>query len=903
MTEQNRKSFLQNTSKDTLDCIETVATDAARELKTHPRSGPSVFASVNTFTSTQQVSNLSAISAGERQALYALLEQPIIAQVQYQDENDQPGVIYITRGQPRPVPGFKITSSRTPLGRLASLEPGDEETFSFGDGTHDLLVDATVRVNPKQVDGEWDAKDAEFASQEFGNITVLSLRDLLGDAIDFDDTDLDAAWLDGEEDENIVEGLRRAIISHMGLRDQPILDKHQDEIFRLPINSQCFLSGPPGTGKTTTLIRRLGQKTDFAALEESPDERVLVDRVDEETARPHASNWIMFSPTELLRQYVKEAFAREGQAASDDHIRTWDEFRREIARDHLNLLKTSAGGGPFIERPHSDHLLGETINCANWYDDFEQYFTNAVVADLTDSVGDLRGSEDPDLVEIAQDLEALVEPLHKSINGSAVLKFRGAQEMVGELVAARRDGVNRIFTRTQNKLVHEDRTFPARLQEEIARIEQELAQQDSDEADFDLALEEEEETEAPSGPTVSRALAVRRYRAAIQAHALAKARKRSVPKSSRNGMLLAWLGTERLPTDEDLANLGTLVLEQRTLQRFASIERLILRAIPRQYRAFRRARCDEGKWYAKLPNKPSDLHWQEIDILTLASLRLAGRLLDGYRRAPGLDLPDTGLLGAVRDLYRAQILVDEATDFSPVQLASMYELSHPSMRSFFLCGDVNQRLTTWGLKSAEALSWIDPGIDTRQITVSYRQSEKLVELAKSIAHLDGASDVDTILPDRLDIAGVAPVWETGLDDINRIADWLFERISEIDTMVREATTIAVLVNTEDHVQPIAEALNSRLEEISLAAVACREGRDVGNDRDVRVFDIQHIKGLEFEGVFFVGLDETIDMLPELYKKYLYVGATRAATYLGVTFAGEVPDEVNSLEDHFGKTLS
>jgi len=76
------------------------------------------------------------------------------------------------------------------------------------------------------------------------------------------------------------------------------------------------------------------------------------------------------------------------------------------------------------------------------------------------------------------------------------------------------------------------------------------------------------------------------------------------------------------------------------------------------------------------------------------------------------------------------------------------------------------------------------------------------------------------------------VWARDLASYPDIAEWLAQRISEIDAMVREATTIAVLVNSEDHVQPLAEALNARLEEISLAAVACREGRDVGNDRDV-----------------------------------------------------------------------
>lgn len=87
-------------------------------------------------------------------------------------------------------------------------------------------------------------------------------------------------------------------------------------------------------------------------------------------------------------------------------------------------------------------------------------------------------------------------------------------------------------------------------------------------------------------------------------------------------------------------------------------------------------------------------------------------------------------------------------------------------------------------------------------------------------------------------------------------------------MVQKATMIAVLVNKEEQVEPLARELNDRLEEISLSSVACKDGKVVRNDRDVRVFNIRHIKGLEFEAVFFVGLDTTIDDHPDLFWKYL-----------------------------------
>ena len=68
--------------------------------------------------------------------------------------------------------------------------------------------------------------------------------------------------------------------------------------------------------------------------------------------------------------------------------------------------------------------------------------------------------------------------------------------------------------------------------------------------------------------------------------------------------------------------------------------------------------------------------------------------------------------------------------------------------------------------------------------------------------------------------------------------------------------------------------------------------------DVRVFDIQHIKGLKFEAVFFVGVDRLAASQPELFDKYLYVGTTRAATYLGMTCDGPLPTILEPLRPMF-----
>ena len=73
----------------------------------------------------------------------------------------------------------------------------------------------------------------------------------------------------------------------------------------------------------------------------------------------------------------------------------------------------------------------------------------------------------------------------------------------------------------------------------------------------------------------------------------------------------------------------------------------------------------------------------------------------------------------------------------------------------------------------------------------------------------------------------------------------------------------------------------------------------GQDNDIRVFSVEHIKGLEFEAVFFVAIDHFAASKPTLFEKYLYVGASRAATYLGVTCEGTLPEVMVPLRPHFG----
>jgi DNA helicase IV len=320
--------------------------------------------------------------------------------------------------------------------------------------------------------------------------------------------------------------------------------------------------------------------------------------------------------------------------------------------------------------------------------------------------------------------------------------------------------------------------------------------------------------------------------------------------------------------------------------------------IPKRYRSFRRLRREESRWYAEHAIEPRDLYPLELDIVLLAILRAAGNLLSSPTILQNIDTPAWSSLKPVLDLYSNQILVDEAPDFSPVQLACMAALAHPRMRSFFACGDFNQRLTTWGTRSAEDLQWVFPDVEIKEITVSYRQSRQLNELARAMIQAVGGTEQRVSLPEHVDSEGVVPALLESASERAVVVNWLADCIRAIERFVDQLPSTAIFVNTEAEVAPVAEALNTALAEHNIQVVACPQGQAMGQDNDVRVFDVQHIKGLEFEAVFFIAIDRLAALYPELFDKYLYVGTTRAATYLGVTCEDALPPAIETLRPMF-----
>ena len=885
-------------ANESLDVFSKIADAAQSELDdTKTRSHFGDFANPNTFTLEKARETKGKIVKANLGSYRKLIREPAIARVVAKGDNGEETIYYICRETPvriKHVANIRLASYRAPVGRLASLPVG-EEYWLEGKGNF-LQVVENAKFQPLQDVGEWDSRPTILESKTCDLITVESLRVFLRDKDEVDESDfsrLDELLEEEKKSKHFIEGMRRDIHNKMELRDQPILDQYQDELFRLPLDSRILLLGAPGTGKTTTLIRRLGQKLDVEFLND--DEKRIAGITNSVTENKHSQSWIMFTPTELLKIYVKEAFNREGIPAPDERIRTWNGFRNDLARRHFGILRSASGQGSYVMKDSTSILkAGPKTDLITWFTDFDSWQKTIFLEEMRSYAKNLSEHPTSEISLLGKKLLTIFGTNGMGLQPSMFMSLLATAEQIQGFVKNIKESSDKKIRSALNLQVNKDADFLDNFASFIESLPEE--KDNLEEQDIDMDAEEEEE---PNQSRVGRAGAQTHFMQAVRSQARAREKNRNVSKSSRTGRLIEWLGDRTLP-DQELKEIGKDLVLQSMLMQFINPVRRYINRIPTRYRRFRKERQAENLWYCIEGFSPTDIHPLEVDLILLAMIRGANGLITGV---PELNNPDNSAyktLEKMQDLYRTQVLVDEVSDFSPIQLSCMVALARPGVRSFFACGDFHQRVTNWGTYSIEQMKWAIPNIDTREVYIPYRQSRQLHNFAEQIIRMSGDDVTDAVLPKYENNEGVRPVLATQMPEVSEIANWLSLRIQEIERFVGELPSIAVLVNSEKEVQSMADALEDALADQNIRVVPCLNGRVHGPDNAVRVFNVKYIKGLEFEAVFFVGIDILAEDQPSLFDKYLYVGATRAATYLGVTCNREFPSMMKELQKLFGR---
>ena len=235
---------------EVLGTFAEIATCAEEKLAATGSVSRFNLASGNTFTGGQAYQNLGDISQINREALDALRREPSIARLVLEDESGERRVVYIARKSSVPLrTGKQLAAYGSPIGRLAELPVGDERNVRLPDGDQIFTLIEKIILSPRLADRIWDSVGNQYRHIDGDIFSIESLRALLqAQEIDISD-ELDRMLEEDAAASHVQQGISHQIRTAMGLRDQPILDQFQGEIFRLPLDSQLIILGPPAPAR------------------------------------------------------------------------------------------------------------------------------------------------------------------------------------------------------------------------------------------------------------------------------------------------------------------------------------------------------------------------------------------------------------------------------------------------------------------------------------------------------------------------------------------------------------------------------------------------------------------------------------------------------------------------------
>lgn len=639
-----------------------------------------------------------------------------------------------------------------------------------------------------------------------------------------------------------------------------------------------IIDGGPGTGKSTTMIHRLAYLTDIYAIDEDEEKKIFnyklnsLQRKQLREAIAANRDWMFFSPSKMLKDYLAEAMKKEGLANASQKVWNWKDYCQIILQENYRLLGTNSSRAPFRICYLTDTLFYQNSDIIN-------EFTKFYLQELRDIKLQLPklNSEGKVYVwtAIAKNIEKRFEDCETFDIAHFISLFNALESIYGAECKS--------LLRDKNILISELAVEICNLLDKNKEVKTDLEEL------FDLTFDENEESTEDGedeGNEIADKLSleIKKWLKSFCYNRVNIEHRLSEEQQLINELLLPILGSEY---DEKIQKIGELIEFEQFAKYTKGVSTIMLNGMSSRYKKFRtyliKTRfegCNLKLLRDIIQRKQGkELHHQEQSLL----LGFINTLVKRIKTATTAKIKHD-FIEAYDEVVRPIIGIDEATDFSVCDIYAMQSLLTRDFYSLTLCGDMMQRLTDYGLKSWDELNGVVPSPTVVEMKTSYRQSKKLLEVARQL-YQDTLNKTPNYKAFMKSNKVPAPLVYSSEDEFSKV-EWISKRISEVYRAYGEQLpSIAIFVNDKGYIPKFAENLQNQ-DFFAKNKIKVLDGTIESNktmENHINVYPIDVVKGMEFDVVFFHNIDNSSVNIESL-KRYIYVGVSRAAFFLGITLS-------------------